>query len=178
MTKSRSRGLSIFRAAEAPSLMESGIGTHPEAPSPEIVERLHASGAVNGVIGKVPFRHDGPEGFSLVEVYFKPNYHSTRHTHNADCLYYIKSGEVMLGNQVLRAGDGFFVPANSPYQFQAGPEGFELLEFRNATSYDQQLLDTDLDRWQPIFDAAEANRDRWDAIVSAPSQRNDGCSDE
>lgn len=169
MGSARSKGLTIFRGADAPELVASGIGTHPESPSPEIVRRLAESGVAEGVIGKVPYRHDGPTGFSLVEIYFKPGYHSTRHSHDADCLYYVKSGEVRLGNVTLRAGDGYFVPAGAPYQFQAGPEGFELLEFRNATTYDQQLFDQDLERWEPVFAAAEANRDRWRTIEGPPN---------
>lgn len=160
------KGLTIFRAADAPEMGESGIGEAPTA-DPEVVEQMLAAGVQHGSAGIVPFRHAGPEGFSLVRIFFKPNYHSTRHTHDADCLYYIVAGEARLGNQVLGAGDGFFVPAGSPYQFQAGPEGFELLEFRNATHYDQQLVDDDPDRWRPVLDAAIENRDRW-ASMTAP----------
>jgi quercetin dioxygenase-like cupin family protein len=164
MAEAGRKGFQIFRAVDAPELGESGIGSHPEAASPEIAERLRSSGIAKGVVATVPFRQEGPEGVSLVSVFFKPGYHSTRHSHNADCLYYIKSGEARLGNQVLKAGDGFFVPADSPYQFQAGPEGFELLEFRTATSYNQKLLEDDLERWQPVFEAAEANRELWESI--------------
>jgi len=161
------RGVVVYRGAEAPTLSESGIGDHATA-KPEIVERLVASGAINGVVGTVPFRQLAIDGFSLVSVFFKPNYVSTRHTHNADCLYYIKSGTAIMGKEVLGEGDGFFVPANTPYRFEAGPEGFELLEFRRTTRYDQQFLDDDIERWEPIFQAAEANRELW-ATMTKPN---------
>jgi quercetin dioxygenase-like cupin family protein len=163
------RGFTIFRAADAPSLADSGIGEAPVA-APEIVAAMIGSGMPNGSIGSVPWRHEGEEGVSLVRIYFKPNYHSTRHSHNADCLYYITAGEARLGNQVLGVGDGFFVPANSPYQFQAGPDGFELLEFRTATHYDQRLWDEDLERWRPVLEAATQNAAEWEKITVSPHQ--------
>ena len=70
---------------------------------------------------------------SLVHAWFGPGYRLPRHTHSADCLYYVISGSAVLGNHTLRAGDGFFVPANAPYQYDAGPEGVEVLEIRGAT---------------------------------------------
>jgi mannose-6-phosphate isomerase-like protein (cupin superfamily) len=164
------RGVQIFRGADAMGLAESGIGEHPEG-DPEIVARLQASGATKGVIGRVPFMQNAYDGFSLVEIYFKPNYVSTRHTHNTDCLYYVKWGRAYIGQVELGPGDGYFVPANTPYKFSAGPEGFELLEFRRATRYDQQFLDTDIERWEPIFKAAEENRELWESITVAPSRR-------
>ena len=36
-----------------------------------------------------------------------------------------------MGNQVLRAGDSFFIPAEAPYVYTAGPDGVEILEIRH-----------------------------------------------
>jgi mannose-6-phosphate isomerase-like protein (cupin superfamily) len=168
--KRAQRGVQVFFGKNAVGLAESGIGEHPEG-EPAIVARVRSSGAMNGVIGRVPFMQNSYDGFSLVEIYFKPNYVSTRHTHNTDCLYYVKSGAAYMGHTELGPGDGYFVPANTPYRFTAGPNGFELLEFRRSTRYDQQFLDTDIERWEPIFDAAEKNRELWDSITLTPSDQ-------
>jgi quercetin dioxygenase-like cupin family protein len=115
----------------------------------------------------VLFKGDGPNGFSLVHADFKPGYRLPRHTHSADCLYYVLSGEIHMGGRVLKAGEGFFIKADSAYAYSAGPEGVQVLEFRVATSFDIQILDQTADRWKPIVAAALANRERWLAAEPA-----------
>ena len=46
-------------------------------------------------------------------------------------------GEARLGNRTVPAGGGFFVPAGAPYAYTAGPEGVQVLEFRNVGSFDK-----------------------------------------
>jgi hypothetical protein len=71
-----------------------------------------------------------------------------------------------MGNVIIRAGDGFFIRADQPYAYEAGPDGVEVLEFRTATSFDAKIFDRTVERWQPIVDAAEANHDTWLAMQS------------
>ena len=59
------------------------------------------------------------------------------------------------------AGDGFFVRADQPYAYTAGPDGIEILEFRGATGFDMKIFDQTIERWKPIMGAAAANHDRW-----------------
>jgi PAS domain S-box-containing protein len=55
-------------------------------------------------------------------------------------MYYVISGEAHMGNQVLRAGDSFFVPADAPYVYTAGPDGVEVLEIRhNVAQFDMKI---------------------------------------
>ena len=66
-----------------------------------------------------------------------------------------------MGNRVIGAGDGFFVKADAPYAYQAGPDGAEVLEFRAATNFDMRIFDQTPDAWRPIVAAAVANQDCW-----------------
>lgn len=103
---------------------------------------------------------EGDGGLSLVWVRFGANYRLPRHSHSVDCVYYVLSGEIRMGSRVLTSGDGFFVAADAPYGYTAGPDGVELLEFRGTSSYDSQVRETP-EGWQRILDAVRANRDAW-----------------
>jgi quercetin dioxygenase-like cupin family protein len=171
MTTTRhKRGITIYRAAEAPNLEATDFMSAPEM-SPEARAGLSQStraGIVDGGVVKVLARDD--DGFSLVHVWFKANYPLPRHSHDADCMYYVISGSAVMGNQVLRPGDAFFVPADAPYQYDAGPDGVEVLEVRHGTSrFDMQIPDVGAARWQAMADAVEANRGRWAAEPVSPT---------
>lgn len=85
-----------------------------------------------GVTITTLFAQRGMRGASLLHVWFGPHFPLYRHSHPGlgDCLYYVVSGQAILGSQVLEAGDGFFVPSGMAYKYRAGPEGVEVLEFR------------------------------------------------
>ena len=162
------RGLTIFRAAEAPTLEETGMMA-PMSMRPGVAERVgeHLGAFLDG--SELHVLYGGPDHAgspSLVHVWFKPNYPLPRHTHDVDCLYYVVSGSAVMGNQVLRAGDGFFVPADAPYQYSAGPDGVEVLEFRNARSFDIKVTEDDPARWDAMIATANEQRDEWQALSS------------
>jgi hypothetical protein len=110
---------------------------------------------------KVLFKGDGDDGMSLVHAWFGPGYRLPRHSHSANCLYYVVKGEAVMGNRVIKAGDGFFVRADQPYAYTAGADGIEILEFRGATGFDMKIFDQTVERWKPIVDAAIVNHDQW-----------------
>src|SRR3546814_17950250 len=58
----------------------------------------------------VLFKEPGERGMSLTYVWFKSDYLLPRHSHDTDCLYYVMAGELLIGRQVLRKGDGMFIP--------------------------------------------------------------------
>jgi quercetin dioxygenase-like cupin family protein len=151
--------MTIYRGDDAPPLGNDMMS--PPRIDPAIPRELDLSPIAAGTRTDVLFRGDGEEGFSLVRARFKTGYRLPRHSHDADCLYYVVSGSAILGNQVLEAGDGFFVPAGAPYAYAAGPDGVEVLEFRASTSFDIDVRDQTVDRWKPIVDAAVANQERW-----------------
>jgi hypothetical protein len=150
---------SIFRGADAPPLvMDQMTGIS------EIVaagtRKLHEAGGVDighdtRVVFEVP-------GFSLIYGWFKSGYHLPRHSHNADCAYYIVGGSLTMGSEVLGKGDGFFVPANMPYAYVAGEKGVEILEFRHHACRDIHVMADNPAFWDKLAAAAPANRARWE----------------
>jgi quercetin dioxygenase-like cupin family protein len=124
----------IFRAAEAPGLMESGIMDivpftgEQSAGMGKLVEAGYLEGDETRVLINVP-------GFSLVKAWFKKGYPLARHSHDSDCLYYIVAGSLQLGTETLGPGDGFFVGADVPYTYTPGEAGVEVLEFRHASKF-------------------------------------------
>lgn len=151
------RGISFFGPpAEAPGLQDTDMMSMPEIdpPAPEqFMEMVQGGG--NAV--KVLYR-DGD--MSLVWSWLGPNYTLPRHSHSADCLYFVVFGEARLGNRTIPAGAGFFVPAGAPYAYSAGPEGIQILEFRGATSFDMRITES-VDRWDEIVETVRSNRDAW-----------------
>jgi quercetin dioxygenase-like cupin family protein len=162
------RGLTIFRAADAPTLEETGMMA-PTTMRPGVAERVGSDlGAfLDGSELHVLYgRPDDAGAPSLVHVWFKPNYPLPRHTHDVDCLYYVVSGTAVMGNQVLTAGDGFFVPADAPYQYTAGPDGVEVLEFRNSRSFDIKVTEDDPARWDSMIATVNEQRSTWQGLPS------------
>jgi mannose-6-phosphate isomerase-like protein (cupin superfamily) len=161
-TTKHKRGITIYRAADAPDLVATDFMSAPQM-TPEArrgLSQFSGAGGVAGGVVKVLAR--GADGFSLVHVWFKANYPLPRHSHDADCMYYVISGSAVMGRQVLRPGDAFFVPADAPYQYNAGPEGVEVLEVRYGTDqFDMKIPDASPARWKAMAEAVAANRDRW-----------------
>jgi quercetin dioxygenase-like cupin family protein len=109
-------------------------------------------------------------GFSLVHVWWKPNFPLPRHSHNDDCLYYVISGTALMGARTLRAGDSFLVAANTAYQYTAGPEGVEVLEIRyRAERIDMTCYGDPESYAKKAADALEANREAWDNAKVSPT---------
>lgn len=171
-TKDRRRGLTIFRAGDAPFLHETGMMSTPVM-RPGVAEQIAdgISSLDDGQEVRVLFGKPGDtDGPSLVYAWFKPHYPLPRHSHDVDCLYYVVAGSAVLGSQVLRAGDGFFAPAGAPYQYDAGPEGVEVLEFRHARAFDMQIVEDDPQQWRAMFATAVMNADGWAAIDAPPAR--------
>lgn len=150
----------IFEGAKAPTLDETGMMSTPElAPDanfgPDTMESLgERSEAASRLT--VPFRQEGAGGFSLVDIEFEPGYLLPRHSHSVDCLYYVVSGSIVMGQRTLGPGDGFFLPAGQPYAYHAGPAGVKLLEFRHAAEFDMQILEKDMDRFREKMETSLA----------------------
>ena len=167
------RGISIFRAEEATPLMETDFMAMPvmtggalAAGGPEIY-----MSSAPGTDVRVAVRQP-PEagGFSILHVWFKADYPVPRHTHDADCLYYIVSGSVVMGAQTLRTGDGFFIPTGAPYGYTAGPEGVELLEIRHRVAqFDIQILEMNAGKWAAMADTIASHREAWEADKVSPT---------
>src|SRR4051812_8496012 len=123
--------ITFFTGADAPLLDDDGIMTPPTI-EPTVAEAFDLTPLADG--SKVAVLFKGAD-MSLVHAWFGPGYRPPRHSHCADCLYYVVKGEAIMGRRVIKAGDGFFVRADQPYAYTAGRDGVEILEFRGATGF-------------------------------------------
>lgn len=167
------RGVTIYRAADGVDLQRTDFMDPPTMSDEVRASLAEAVAAQSGAGAQVTVlvRQSPDEGgFSLVHCWFKADYPLPRHSHDADCLYYVLSGEARMGNQVLRAGDSFFVPADAPYLYTAGPDGVEVLEIRHgAARFDMQILDQPAARWREFVETSISHRERWRADAVSPT---------
>lgn len=153
----RRTGIKLFAPpAEAPNLHDTDLMSMPEV-DPGVTEQFMEWGLSGGHVVKVLYREGD---MSLVWSWFGPDYVLPRHSHDADCLYFVVSGEARMGRRTIGPGAGFFVPAGAPYAYSAGPEGIQILEFRGATSFDMKITES-VDRWDRIVETVREHADEW-----------------
>jgi ketosteroid isomerase-like protein len=153
------RKMRIFRAKDARGMMEAGIMS---VQFPDAVRSLVKQAAMHGLLhgDEVKILHSEP-GFHLMHAWLKKDYPLSVHSHNADCLYWIVSGALKLGTELLRKGDGFFVPANAQYSYvPVGDNGVEVLEFRHVLSFDFQGRSREA-FWTRAIETCKQNADAW-----------------
>lgn len=167
------RGVKIFRAAEGVDLQQTDFMGAPTMSDDARagLGKLVGTGAAAGAQVTVLNRSTADSGgFSLVHCWFKAEYPLPRHSHDADCMYYVISGEAHMGNQVLRAGDSFFIPADAPYGYTPGPDGVEILEIRkDCDRFDMKIADVPESRWDAMAEASAAHREHWAAQTTSPT---------
>lgn len=134
--------------------------------------KIASIGLERGVSEKtlVLFKEPGESGMSLVYAWFKSGFVLPRHSHNADCLYYVIAGSLTMGTQTLRKGDGVFIPADHGYTYEVGPEGVEVLEFRNANKFNILFKGNDEAHWDRMTEATRNGADKWRG-EPAPSEK-------
>jgi quercetin dioxygenase-like cupin family protein len=159
----------IFKGAGAPSLQEAAMSTGRSHVDDEPIDDFFSEAIMTSFSSSVPYRQEGRDGMSLVSLDFPPGAMLPRHSHSADCLYYIVSGGIVMGTRELGPGDGFFVPADQPYGYRAGAEGVVLLEFRQSTAFDTKFHEKDPARFRAKAEAslAEAASPSTDAAREA-----------
>jgi quercetin dioxygenase-like cupin family protein len=153
----------VFRRSDAIALREShamGEVLFSEA-ALTYIEKFDLALLSKGTTTEVVFRQTAPDGYSIVRAWFAPGYLLPRHSHSADCAYYVTAGELLLGRQVLGTGEGFFVPKDHPYSYEAGRSGVEVIEFRRATTFNIRFVDDEEKRWTTVFNRAKANETEW-----------------
>jgi quercetin dioxygenase-like cupin family protein len=123
-----------------------------------------------GAKAQLLFSEGGDRGMSLSHVWLKSGFVHPRHSHDSDCLYYVLAGELRLGARTLGPGDGFFIPANAAYTYEAGPGGVEVLEFRNVTHFNLTFSGNDEAHWTRMAEAIKRNAAEW-VSEPAPSTR-------
>lgn len=150
----------IYRGADAPAFSEIDVMDY-DGVTPELEARfasLAEAGVDEGQTVKLLF---SAPGFSLTYAWFKSGFPLPRHSHDADCLYYIVAGSLTLGSETLGAGDGFFVPADAAYAYVPGPEGVEVLEFRTAEHFNIRFLAGGPAFWSKALETVRAERPGW-----------------
>lgn len=158
-------GITFFAPpGEAPDLHETGMMSMPEV-DPAAADQFMEWAMSGGHVVKVLYRQEGDDGMSLVWSWFGPGYTLPRHSHDADCLYFVVSGEARLGNRTVPAGGGFFVPADAPYAYSAGDEGIQILEFRGVSSFDMKITES-IGRWDRIVETVREHGDEWREAAS------------
>jgi len=159
-TEETNQGFQIFRAKDAPKLMESGcmsiapITPEQRAGVMKAVAAGYTEGDVVSVLTQMP-------GFSLTHAWMKKNYPLALHSHDSDCMYYVIAGSVRVGTEELGPRDSFFVPANVPYTHRPGPDGVEILEIRHATQFNFVNLSKSEAFWDKATETVAANLDDW-----------------
>ena len=165
--------MAIFRARDAQRI------DHEVMPFEGVDESVMAGFASLMATGSNPnddaiatllYREPGPQGLSLSYAWFKSGYVLPKHSHNADCLYYVLAGSLTMGSATLSKGDGVFIPAEQGYTYVVGPEGVEVLEFRNATEFHIRFKDNEPAHWAKMAQAMSSNAATW-AHEPPPSAR-------
>jgi mannose-6-phosphate isomerase-like protein (cupin superfamily) len=167
VTADTRRGIEFFDVETAVHLDDTVMQRPPtldQAARDALPEFRSGKGSVTKMLFGDPGKDDDG-GMSLVWVRFAAHYPLPRHSHSVDCVYYIVSGEIHMGSRVLRAGSGFFVAADAPYGYTAGPEGVEVLEFRAKSGFDSVVRESPAG-WQRILEGVRAHRDQWAAADS------------
>ncbi|MFT4025476.1 MAG: cupin domain-containing protein [Novosphingobium sp.] len=151
----------VFRAADALDYDEAAC-MEPQPVGPEEQAwsaRLCEAGMLEG--SKVMLLFSRP-GLSLTYVWFKSGFPLPRHSHDADCTYFVIAGSLRIGTEELGPGDGFFVGRNVPYAYTPGPDGVEVLEIRSANRFDIKLLaGSNPAYWRKALAGLMAARENW-----------------
>src|SRR5260221_4681496 len=129
----------IFRAKDAADYAEDGVMyiDQAEPMDSDAAGQLYGEGFMDG--SQVKLLYERP-GMSLTYVWFKSGFPLPRHSHSADCLYFIVAGSLKIGVEELGPGDGFFLGVDVPYTYTPGENGVEVLEFRTSNHFDFKML--------------------------------------
>jgi len=166
----RKPSISFFWAKDAIDNSISGFrGTGTSSPETQkMLAALRDAGRDEGLTSHLLVRQNG--GFSLLILWIKPNYPLPRHSHDSDCMYYVVSGSILMGDKTLRAGDGFFVPRDCLYVYTGGADGAELLEVRhNVDIIHTYLPPVPEKRFQAEIELVKANVERWKEMQVSPT---------
>jgi ChrR Cupin-like domain len=142
--------------------INAGSPDEPFAPlDPDPTGQSRPSGVLEHFAGRVQRQamvtNPDTDGMSLTIFRLEPGTVFPRHRHDVDYIELVLEGEVHHGNRVLKAGEGVFRSAGSPYTYVVGPEGAVIADFRAHTFYKTAYTDP-ADKWPPHTD--------WKASVS------------
>jgi quercetin dioxygenase-like cupin family protein len=151
----------IFRAHDALDYAEAECMA-PQPVSDTVMKwssKLKDAGMLEGSTVKLLFSRPG---LSLTYVWFKSGYPLPRHSHDADCAYFIIAGSLKIGVEELGPGDGFFVGKDVPYTYTPGADGVEILEIRTAQQFDIKMLANNPAWWAKALAGVREAREGWE----------------
>jgi quercetin dioxygenase-like cupin family protein len=153
----------ISRRDDAPKLGDYDVTTTLVGDEADVAwfRQLVDAGYNDGLDARLLYRQRGDHPMSAVHLRAKPGRPFVRHSHSANCVYVVISGEIRLGRQVLRSGDLFYVPAGHPYQYVAGEEGAEVLEFRTDHARETYLARNTDENWAALVTRCTERHPRW-----------------
>jgi quercetin dioxygenase-like cupin family protein len=153
----------ISRRDDAPKLGDYDITTTLVGDDADLAwfDQVVDAGYNNGLDARLLYRQQGDHPISVVHLRAKPGRPFLRHSHSTNCAYVVTSGEVRLGRQVLRSGDLFYVPAGHPYQYVAGEEGADIVEFRTDHARETYLAPNSDENWAALVRRCTARRLDW-----------------
>lgn len=157
------RRFEIFRGADRRDYGEHGLMEMRDLTAP-MIEALTEFTEQGGAEGQAVSMLYSRPGMSLTHAWFKSGYPLPLHAHESDCLYYLLAGSVRMGDETLGPGDGFFVGSSVPYTYEVGPEGAQVLEFRNTDQLNIRFL--------------AKGRAAWDKTVARLREKREGWRDE
>lgn len=152
----------IFRARDSADFEKSGMMSAEGSISGAVGEASQAlvdAGMLEGSKLRVLYRRPG--GFSLSYAWFKSGFPLPLHSHSTPCLYFIVAGSLKIGSEELGPGDGFYLGGDVPYAYVPGPQGVEVLEFRDTDSFDIKLLAKNAAWWTKALPALLEAKENW-----------------
>jgi hypothetical protein len=165
-------GVRVYRAADAPDLLESGAMVVEFGENTELLETATKLATSDCSINRLMLHQSREEGgLSIAYLFFKPNFPLFLHAHDVDTLYVVISGSVanFMGDTTLRPGDIWTVKAGTSYWYSAGPDGVEVLEmFRDADVATIIYTPNPPGRLQEAVDAVRDNEETWKTITEGP----------
>ena len=159
----------LFRAADALDYANAEVMTadrEPDDVTRSGMAALYEAGMLEG--SQVSLLFSRP-GLSLTYVWFKSGYALPRHSHNADCAYFIIAGSLRMGEEELGPGDGFFIGCDVPYAYVPGDKGVEVLEIRTSNLFDFTALVGSSTWYENAAARMREARLRWPAESVPPS---------
>lgn len=158
----------IFRARDAADYGENAPMTPGSLTETEMDGsiKLVEAGMLEG--GRIKLLYSRP-GMSLTWCWFKSGFPLPRHSHSAECLYYVVAGSLKIGTEVLGPGDGFFLGVDVPYTYVPGEKGVEVLEFRTSNSFDIKMFANNPAYWDKALANLLAAREHWPDETAPPS---------
>ncbi|MBU6268828.1 MAG: cupin domain-containing protein [Sphingomonadales bacterium] len=159
----------LFRAIDALDYANAGVMTNDAAPDATTLAGMAAlmdAGMLDGARVSLLFSRPG---LSLTYVWFKSGYALPRHSHSADCAYFIIAGSLRMGEEELGPGDGFFIGTDVPYAYTPGANGVEVLEIRTSNQFDFKALVGNATWYDNAAERTRAAHDRWQVETAPPS---------